>query len=155
MRKPTTSKSKSTSGSNFPLLLVIMLAIIMIPRVVLHDLRVIPLDSVWYKIAAVGPLVAWLGFAVFGRTRRPFYNFLLVGLCFGLLLGVTHQLLWTASWGTNPPHLGGNLAGTMSPIVEELVLRAAAFVSSLGTGLIFGMAFGLIAVAASKLRRGR
>jgi hypothetical protein len=65
---------------------------------------------------------------------------------------LTHQILWDASWGGNPPHIGGNLAGKFSPIAESLILRAFALGSSIATGLVFGVAFGIVAVLAMNLR---
>ena len=131
---------------------IFILALLAIPRVVFHDLRIVPLDSLVYTIAAIAPFVIWLGFALFRKNKRPFRDFLIVGLTFGLLLAATHQLLWSASWGENLPHVGGNLAGKLSPGVEEIVLRVAALISSLLTGAVAGVVLGAVATVAAKVR---
>jgi hypothetical protein len=65
---------------------------------------------------------------------------------------LTHQILWDASWGDAVPHIGGNLAGKLNPIVESLILRAFAVGSSIVTGIVFGVAFGLVAALAMRVR---
>ena len=144
---------KAFSRTSIPLLVLMGLALLAIPRVVVHDLKLLPLDSLPYIALAVGPLLVWLGVAALWQTSRPWRDFLVLGLGFGILLGLTHQILWEVSWGDNMPHIGGNMAGKLSPGVEELVLRAFAFGSSLMTGLVFGAPFGLVALVASRLRR--
>jgi hypothetical protein len=132
---------------------IIFLAALAIPRVFVHDLHLASFDSLLYKTLAVGPLVVWLIVAIARKSKKPFYDFLLVGLVFGLLLALAHQINWDASWGNNTPHIGGNLAGKFSPLAEGLTLRTAAIISSVMTGLVFGSAFGLVALIGSKLRR--
>ena len=122
------------------------------PRVVVHDLKLIPIDGVAYTALAVVPLLIWFLVAVFRKSAKPFYDFIVLGLLYGCLLGVTHQVLWDASWGTDVPHIGGNLAGKLNPTAESLILRAFALGSSVITGLVFGAAFGVVAFVASKVR---
>ena len=110
------------------------------------------MDGAAYTALAVAPLLIWLLVAMFRPTTRPFFDFLVVGFAYGAFLGLTHQILWDASWGDQVPHIGGNLAGKFSPLVESLILRAFALGSSIVTGLVFGAAFGLVAVVARKLR---
>jgi hypothetical protein len=123
-----------------------------VPRVVVHDLKLIPIDGVVYTALAVVPLFIWFLVAIFRNSARPFYDFIVLGLVYGCLLGVTHQILWDASWGSEVPHIGGNLAGKLSPTAEGLILRAFALGSSVMTGLVFGAAFGVVAFVASKVR---
>jgi hypothetical protein len=131
---------------------IILLAVLTLPRVVVHDLRLIAIDAPAYTALAVIPLLVWLLVAIFRKTQRPLLDFVVLGLAYGLLLGLTHQILWDASWGGDSPHIGGNLAGTFSPLTENLILRSFAIASSIVTGLAFGLAFGLLAVLAAKLR---
>ena len=77
---------------------------------------------------------------------------MLIGLAYGLLLALAHQVLWDISWGDNLPRLHGNLEGKLNPAVEALLLRAAAFISSVVTGLVTGLVFGLIATASAKVQ---
>ena len=134
---------------------IALLAALTLPRVVAHDLRLIEIDSPAYTVLAVAPLLIWLLVAILRKTQRPFFDFLVLGLVYGLFLGLTHQILWDASWAGNPPHMGGNLAGKFNPLVESLILRAFALGSSIVTGLVFGAAFGIVAFVAMKVRDRR
>lgn len=144
---------KSAFEPDLPIIAIALLAALTLPRVVAHDLRLIVIDSPLYTALAVAPLIIWLLVAIFRRTQRPFFDFLVLGLAYGLFLGLTHQILWDASWAGDPPHMGGNLAGKLNPFVESLILRAFALGSSIVTGLVFGAAFGIVAFVAMKLRR--
>lgn len=124
-----------------------MLAILGLPRVVVHDLHLFDLESIPYKILAIVPFVTWGLYALFGKSKRPIYDFMLLGLIFGLMLAVTHQLTWDASWGSNPPQLHGNLEDTFDPMIESVLLRSAAFISSILSGMMFGGVCALVALA--------
>jgi len=142
-----------TQGKNgLPFPVIVFLAMLAVPRVFVHDLKLVPIDSFWYTVLAVGPLLIWLGVAIFVKMKRPAYDFLVLGIVFGILLAVTHQLTWNASWGATLPHIGGTFAGRLSPGMESLVLRSAAVISSLVTGVVFGALFALLAAVVSKLR---
>jgi hypothetical protein len=112
----------------------------------------IAIDSPLYTTLAVAPLLVWLLVAIFRRTQRPLVDFMVLGVAYGVFLGLTHQILWDASWGDNPPHIGGNLTGKFSPLAESVILRAFALGSSIITGVVFGAAFGLVAILATKFR---
>lgn len=144
--------TKSAFRPDLPLLYIVLLAALTLPRVVVHDLGMIAIDSPAYTTLAVAPLLVWLVVAIFRRTKRPFVDFVVLGVAYGVFLGLTHQILWDASWGDNPPHIGGNLTGKFSPLAESVILRAFALGSSIITGVVFGAAFGLVAVVATKLR---
>jgi hypothetical protein len=146
---------KSSFEPDLPIISIAVLAALTVPRVVVHDLRLIAIDSPAYTALAVAPLLIWLLVAVFRSTQRPFFDFLVLGLAYGLFLALTHQILWDASWGGDTPHIGGNLAGKISPLAESLILRTFAVGSSIVTGLVFGAAFGIVAVLATKLRDRR
>jgi len=136
-------------------LYIVLLAALTLPRVVVHDLGLIEIDSPVYTALAVAPLLVWLLVAVFRKTQRPFFDFMVLGVAYGVFLGLTHQILWDASWGGAPPHIGGNLTGKFNPVAESLILRAFALGSSIVTGVVFGAAFGVVAVVAMKLRSRR
>lgn len=140
--------------TGLPFQYIVLLAGLGLPRVVLHDLRLVSFDAPIYKVLAVGPLLVWLLAAMFYKTKSPFRDFLLLGLVFGLLLGLTHQITWTASWGDNVPHLHGNLEGKLDPVVESIMLRTAAFISSICTGLFAGVVLGVVALVSQKVRAG-
>jgi hypothetical protein len=140
-------------NTSLPILLIIVLAALAVPRAVLHDLHAIPLDSPIYTVLAIVPFAIWALFALLGKSKRPIYDFLVLGIIFGLMLAITHQLTWDASWGGNLPHLHGNLEGKLNPVVESLLLRTAAFISSLLTGVVFGGIVALIAWMTFKTRK--
>lgn len=140
-------------NTGLPFVLLVILAALAVPRVVVHDLHALPLDSLGYKALIFVPFAVWGLVALFGKSKRPVYDFLVLGLLFGLMLAVTHQITWDAAWGDNPPQLHGNLEGKLDPTVESLILRAAAFVSSLFTGIVLGGAAAIIAWASSKARK--
>lgn len=127
---------------------IFILAALAVPRVILHDLHLIDLESFPYKIMATIPFLVWLGVALFRKTTRPFADFLTLGVVFGLLLALTHQILWTASWQAAPPQLHTEL----DPVVEEIILRVAAAISSVLTGIMLGAVFGLVAWVSSEIR---
>lgn len=141
--------------TDLPLVVIGILAVLPIPRVVLHDLQAVSFDSLLYKLLAVVPFMAWIGVAVLRKTKRPFADFLTLGLAFGVLLALTHQLLWDVAWGGNLPRLEGGLSGQLSPAVEAAILRTASVISSLMTGLMTGLAAGLVAFGATKLRKSK
>jgi len=71
----------------------------------------------------------------------------------GVILALGHNLAWNEAFDGAGPSLGGNLEGTLSPRAEEIVLRAAASISSLFTGAGTGLVCGLVAVLVQALRR--
>ena len=152
---PNKKKSNRSELLKFdlPFVAIVLLALLAVPRVVVHDLHILPLDSTLYKFLAVAPFAAWLAVAIFRKNRRPIHDFMYLGLVFGVLLAVTHQLTWDASWGENLPRLHGNLEGRLNPVVEGLLLRAAAFVSSLFTGALLGVGVAFVAWLSSKVRK--
>src|SRR4029077_5387738 len=151
----TARAGKSVFEPDLPIIAIALLAALPLPRVIAHDLRLIEIDGPVYTALAIAPLLIWLLVALFRRTERPFFDFLVLGLVYGLFLGLTHQILWDASWAGNPPHMGGNLAGKLDPYVESVILRAFALGSSIVTGLVFGAAFGIVAFVAMKFRNRR
>jgi hypothetical protein len=138
-----------------PLPYVLLLPSLLIPRVVVHDLHLVSFDTAMYKLLALLPLAIWLVYAVVRRREHPMREFLVYGAVYGLLLALTHQLLWVTSFGGNPPHIGGNLSGKLDPVAEDMILRSFAFVSSVVTGLVTGALFGMVGMVAGRVRPGR
>jgi hypothetical protein len=127
---------------------IVGLALLGVPRVVAHDLG--PVDRVTNALLVFVPVVVWLVVVVRRRVPNPLLTLLAVGLAYGVLLGVTHQVLW--AWALDePPRLGGALAGALAPGAEQLVLRAAAFASSVVTGLVVGAVVGAAGWLAARL----
>ncbi|OLZ58183.1 hypothetical protein BS330_12665 [Amycolatopsis keratiniphila subsp. nogabecina] len=134
---------------------IIGLAALGVPRVVAHDLGLV--GPVGNALLVFVPLAIWLAIVLWRRVPNPFLTLLVVGLAYGVLLGLTHQVLWTEAFPGGPPSLSGNLVGTLPPSTEAVVLRIFAFGSSLLTGVLNGAASGavgwLLAKMVSGLRR--
>ncbi|WP_282782140.1 MULTISPECIES: hypothetical protein [unclassified Nocardia] len=124
-------------------LAVIVLAALGVPRVIAHDLGAVP--AVVNAVLVFVPIAVWIGYVLWRRVPNPIPALLAVGACYGLLLALTHQLLWNAAFADDPPRLGGNLEGRFSPGTEELVMRAFAMSSSVLTGVLLGAATGAVA----------
>ncbi|TCP48502.1 hypothetical protein EV191_11059 [Tamaricihabitans halophyticus] len=121
-------------------LTVLALAALGVPRVIAHDLALVgPLVN---GLLVFVPIAVWIAYVLWKRVPNPLVTLLAVGLAYGALLGITHQILWTAAFAGDPPQLGGNLAGTLSPGMEAVVVRLFAFGSSLFTGVLLGAGTG-------------
>ncbi|MDN5917502.1 MAG: hypothetical protein L0I76_20800 [Pseudonocardia sp.] len=131
---------------------IVALALLGVPRVVAHDLG--PVGGVTNALLVFVPIAVWLGVVVWRQVPSPFRTLLVVGLVYGVLVGMTHQLLWPWAFET-PPRLGGNLAGALSPMAESVVLRLFAFGSSVLTGLGVGALVGVVGWAALRVRGPR
>lgn len=134
-----------------PARVIIGLGALGVPRIVLHDLDAGA--ELIYLAFTIGPPLVWLAYLVRSRPARITMSGVLVGCVYGVFLAVTHQLLWTQAFD-EPPTLGGNLEGRLDPWLEDVVLRGASVVSSVGTGAAIGLVVGLLAAAISD-RRGR
>ncbi|WP_084958451.1 hypothetical protein [Thermoactinospora rubra] len=131
---------------------IIGLALLAVPRVVLHDLGVLQEGTFVNAVFVFLPPLVWIGVAVWTRVPNPFLTLLTVGACYGVFLAVTHQLLWGAAWGEAGPSLGGNLRD-LAPGVQAVLLRGFAVVSSLFTGVVVGALSGLVAWVARRVLR--
>jgi len=132
--------------------ITVALASLGVPRVVLHDLDIVDEGGAVNLLLVFGPMLAWITVAVISRVPNPLRALTWVGVTYGALLGVTHQILWNRAFADDPPRLGGNLEGELSAGAEELVFRGFGLASSLVTGLVIGAVCGLVARA---LRRSR
>ncbi|WP_308796360.1 hypothetical protein [Agromyces silvae] len=122
----------------FSILTLVGLAALGLPRVVLHDLHLVDQGNGLNWILALGPVVVWIAVAVLKRVPNPFLTVLVIGAIFGLMLVLTHQLLWDVAFQDDLPSIGGSAAATVIP-------RIAAVPSGLFTGTIIGAIGGLIA----------
>ena len=138
---------RPATGLSFPVLL--LLALIAVPRVVLHDLGLIREGTFVNALFVFVPPLVWIAVVLWRRVPNPFLTLLVVGLLYGVALMLGHQLLWTVAHEGDPPTLGGNLAD-LSPVVQQVIIRVFAALSSLVTGTVVGAACGLVAWGASK-----
>ncbi|MFI1459859.1 hypothetical protein [Nocardia carnea] len=121
---------------------VVALAGLGVPRVVAHDLGLA--GPVANSVLVFVPLALWVGWVLWRRVP-PLPALAIVGVVYGILLAITHQLLWLEAFDGNPPELGGNLAGRFSPAAEQVVLRLASVGSSIVTGALLGTVTGIAA----------
>jgi hypothetical protein len=150
---PTTNIAGPPHGRAFPLWLVLALAALAVPRVVAHDLRLAPPNGLINALLVFVPPLIWLAVILWRRPAHPFLTLMLIGFCYGVMLAIGHQIMWAAAFGDNPPQLGGTLAGRLDPAVENLVLRGAAFISSVVTGTVVGAIVGGIGAVLTRLLR--
>lgn len=120
-----------------PVATLVGLAALGVPRVILHDLHVIGEGDPVTWLLAFLPVAVWIGVAVVKRVPKPFLTVLAIGVIFGAMLVITHQLLWDSAFRGNLPAIGGP-DGTLVP-------RIAAIPSGLFAGAIMGAIGGLIA----------
>jgi hypothetical protein len=142
---------KRSYGLSIPA--IILLAAITALRVPLHDLGIVSEGSVFAWLLVFVPLAIWLIVVLRRRVPSPFLTLTAVGLAYGVMLAVIHQLLWVAAYDGSPPGLGGNLEGALDPTLEAVVLRTSAFFSSLVTGTVLGAIVGFGALAIERVRR--
>ena len=135
-----------------PVLALIALALLGIPRVVLHDLDLLHEGTAVHLVFVAVPLRVWGAVVLACRVTRPFTTLLLVGLLHGAMLVVTHQLLWNAAFDGAPPQLGGNLAD-LDPTAQAIILRLTSVPSGLVTGALLGAITGAAAWLLSRRRR--
>lgn len=143
-----------TAPAKLPSLAIVGLALLAVPRVVLHDLDVIHEGTFVNALFVFVPPLLWIVVVVWRRVQSPFLTLLVVGGCYGILLAIGHQVLWNQSFGANPPRLGGNLS-TLDPAISALVVRGFAVLSSIVTGLVVGAVSGLLAWLVSRVVFGR
>jgi len=135
-----------------PLLAIIGLALLAVPRVVLHDLGLLDGNPLLNALLVFVPPIVWIVVALVVRVPKPFLTILAIGVCYGILLAIAHQLLWDIAFAGDQPSLGGNLAG-LDPAAQALILRSFGAVSSLVVGAGVGVIAGLVAWAIQALTR--
>jgi hypothetical protein len=128
----------------------LLLGLLAAPRVILHDLDLIQEGTLLNAVLVFVPLLIWIVVAVVRRTS-PFLTLLAAGGVYGICLALFHNIFWNRAVADDPPTLGGNLAGRLSPGTEELVFRGAMSLSSLFTGLAVGAICGALAWTLTRL----
>lgn len=136
-----------------PVPAVILLAALAVPRVVAHDLDIFPEGSFFNSLLVFVPLVIWLTVVLWLRVPYPLLTLTVIGVAYGVMLALGHQLLWGAAWDGGSPSFGGNVEGILDPGLESVVLRIFAFFSSIVTGTVVGAMVGLVALVIERVRR--
>jgi hypothetical protein len=145
------SAAERPSRLGLPLPGLIGLALLAVPRVVLHDLGIIHEGSFINLLFVFVPPLIWVAFIVARKIPRPFLTTVVIGVIYGVFLALIHQLLWHQSMAGQSVQLGGNLAD-LAPGLQQLILRGAAVVSSLVTGTMVGVITGAVALLVSRVR---
>jgi len=124
-----------------PVPVLVGLALLAVPRVVLHDLDLITEGTAVNALFVFVPLVVWVLVAVLARVPNPLVTLLVVGGLYGVFLAVVHQLLWEAA--------------DLPAAASTPVARVFAVVSSLVTGLVVGAVTGGAAWGLGRLLAAR
>jgi hypothetical protein len=143
--KNTVEETTSRRKLGLSLRAIILLAVIAAIRVPLHDLGIISEGSFANSLLVFAPLAIWLVVVLWRRVPNPFLALTAVGLTYGVMLAVVHQLLWVAAFDGSPPRLGSNLEGVLAPGLEAVIFRTSAFFSSFVIGTVLGVIVGAIA----------
>lgn len=138
------NQSRQPAGLGLPIPVVVGLALLGVPRVVLHDLGVIQEGTAANGALVFVPPLIWILVAVLARVPKPFLTMLATGAVYGAFLVIVHQVLWTTSFGGNPPTLGGNLED-LDPTMQNIVLRVFSVPTGLITGVVVGALSGTVA----------
>lgn len=141
---------RSRLGLSLPA--VLGLAALAAVRVPLHDLGIVAPDGATAGLLALVPPAVWVAVVVKRAVAYPVLTLTVVGMAYGVILAVIHQLLWTAAFDGQPPALGGNLTGVLDPSTEALLIRVAAILSSLLTGTLVGAAAGVAGWVIQRVR---
>lgn len=134
--------------------IVVGLGALAAPRVFLHDLDIVSEGTLINAAFVFIPPLVWIAVALWRRVPSPVLTLTAVGLVYGILLALGHQLMWNEAFADNPPQLGGNLED-LDPATQEVVMRGFAVVSSVLTGTGVGLVSGAIAWAIRWVMRRR
>ncbi|WP_305685736.1 hypothetical protein [Microbacterium sp.] len=119
------------------MLALIGLAMLGLPRVILHDLHIIDSAHPLSWILSLGPVAVWVAVAVARKVPHPFLTVLTIGVIFGVMLASTHQMLWGYLYADHPEFLSNDgIAG--------VVPRLAVIPGGLFAGAALGAVGGLI-----------
>lgn len=144
---PSAGLDGRTRRLGLPVLALIGLAALGLPRVVLHDLHLIDEAQPASWLLALGPVAVWILVAVRRKVPNPFLTVLVIGLVLGVMVVVTHQVLWDQVYADNPAFLSnGNAAG---------FARLAVIPGGLFAGALLGTVGGVIARGAQAVVRAR
>lgn len=116
---------------------IVVLALLGLPRIVLHDLSIIEEGSFLNSILVFGPVVIWFSYILVRNQEAPVWSIFILSCLYGLILALTHQIFWHESF-PDGVKLGGNLSH-ISMEVSTVIARFFALMSSLTTGLILAL----------------
>jgi len=140
--------------TDMPMWLVLVLTAVMLPRTILNDLGWLDEGTLAYRILALVPFGIWFVVALVRKTRKPWGDFLVLGVLFGLSLALAHQVLWdvSSSLGHRPPAAAVDFANNFGSSFHDLAVRAYTVMISMGIGIGSGAAFAGIAAIVTRFR---
>lgn len=121
---------------------LVALSLLGLPRVILHDLSVIEEGTFFNSLLVFIPVIVWILYILRKRVKAPFLAMLLLCIIYGMILGITHQVLWTQSFPEGV-QLGGNLS-ELPVAATNTIIRGFAFLSSMTTGAVMGLVLGTV-----------
>lgn len=121
---------------------LITLSLLGLPRVILHDLSLIEEGTFFNSLLVFIPLIVWTIYMLRKKVKAPFLSMLFLCIIYGIILGITHQVLWTQSFPEGV-QLGGDLS-ELPAAVSNTIIRSFAFLSSITTGTIMGLVLGTV-----------
>ncbi|WP_040979387.1 hypothetical protein [Oceanobacillus jeddahense] len=125
-----------------PVLTLIVLSLLGVPRVILHDLSIIEEGSTVNSLLVFIPIIIWLAYIVLKNVNKPFLSLLLTGFFYGIFLAIVHQILWNVAMDTSI-QLGGNFSN-LPQAVSNIIVRTFAFFSGVTTGIVVGAITGAV-----------
>ena len=128
---------------------VALLALFGVPRVIAHDLGLVDPNGFANSMMVFVPIIIWIAFVVWKNVKKPFVVLFSIGLCYGLYVGIIHQVFWGNVFGDSL-QLGGNLSH-LSSTAASLIARPFAFVSSLVTGAVVGLISGVVGIVVNRI----
>jgi hypothetical protein len=134
------------------------LVAVRLPRTILADLGIVePESSLLYYVLALAPFATWLAVAIMRKSRKPFRDFLVLGVLYGLSLVLVHQLLWyvAPSLGQQPPVAAVDFANQFGPAVRDLAQRAYTIMIAMVIGIGTGLVTAAVAIVANLIRTRR
>lgn len=138
-------KNESITKKELSWIEIILLASLTIPRTVGHDMKILTEGSASNSLLALIPFAIWIFVVYWKNVSSPILTMVKIGLVYGIILTIIHQLMWDSYWRDNLPKLGDNLQGQLDPNTEMVVMRIALFISSLLTGVMTGLIMGVAA----------
>lgn len=145
-----TETPKQHQGLGLSWWAIIGLALLAVPRVILHDLHILEEGTLINAVFVWLPPVIWIAVAVARRISRPFLTLLAVGVIYGILLATGHLVFWNQAFPDGQPQLGGNLAD-IDPLIQAIIIKTFSSFSSGVTGTLVGAVCGLIATGMTKV----
>ncbi|GGP11719.1 hypothetical protein [Oceanobacillus neutriphilus] len=119
-----------------PVITLILLSLLGVPRVIGHDLSLFKEGSLVNSVLVFAPIIIWIIYIVLKNVRKTFLSLLLIGFFYGIFLAIVHQILWHTALDA-PIQFGGSLSN-LPQIAVNSIARIFAFFSSVTTGIVIG-----------------